>query len=160
MYPLNDYTIVLPCKSHMKLFGLMRALAPMLKIFSLMAIIAGIFNHYWFIAAALLFLVSVAINYIKWYLVYNYVYVLKDGTLTIKKSYTYIKHRYLLRVKIKDITCCQLINEDKLQEETRAQKLYCLNEKYDVYIKIEANKQMYILLADNYFYSLLQKEAK
>lgn len=157
---LNEYIVSFRCNKNQNKFNIIHRIAPLLKIISLALIIPSLFNYYIFIAVGFVYIASILLNYYKWYLVYNYQYIIKDKILTIKKTYTYIKAKIYLQTKLNDITLCEIIESEQTQLYKDAICCYCDNSHFSVYIKLTINKQNYIILADNYFYSLLMMEDK
>lgn len=156
----NEYLVSFKCENRQNLYNFLHRLAPLLKIAAFALVFPSVFFPMLFIAAGLFFAFSVVINYIKWYLVFNFNYVLKDGVLTVKKTYRFIKEKILLLVKLEDIEGCEIIEEQNINDISDRIECFCeqLTFKVFICIKIKNNPKNYILVADNYFYSLLKEK--
>lgn len=157
---LNEYAISLKCEKNKRIYIVLHRLAPILKIGAIVMIIPSIFAPIMFFAVGAVLALSVAINYIKWYLIYNYNYIIKDNTLTIQKTYTYIRPKKIAETKLSDISSCQVIDERQINNIPERVDCFCQQAVFNVYlcIKVEDNPKNYILAADNYFYSLLKEK--
>ncbi len=133
-------------------------MAPIIKIIAFITIIVGILNPYYFIATGLLWLLSVGLNYIKWYTVYTYNYVIKEENLTITKIYNYIKPEILADVKFKDILNLEIISEEDLENYDTTNKFFCYQKHFDLYLMIKTLDICFIIVANNYFYALLHRK--
>lgn len=148
------------CVKGEKPFAFLHRLAPLLKIAALAIVFPAIFFPMLFIAVGALLLVSVAINYFKWYLLFNINYVIKDGALTVKKSYKFIKDKYFFISKLTEIENCDIIEEMDIVDIPNSVECLCEQTTFKVFIciKIKNNPNNYILVADNYFYSLIKEK--
>lgn len=154
---LNDYMVCYRCEKGMKLFKALHKTAPILKILALLSFVLGIFYPYVFIASVFLWVLSVGINYIKWYTVFNYNYVIKKDRLTVMKTYTYIKPYILADVKFKDILRLEIIQEEDLEHYDTTNKYFCEQDYFNLYLLINAANTSFIIVVNNYFYALLQR---
>lgn len=153
----NEYAVSFRCNNKEKLFNFLHRLSPIIKLISLALVIPAIFYPYILIIAAVLFLLSMLTNYLKWYLIFSYEYIIDDDILTIKKTYNFIKPKIYLQTNLNDIAYCDIIKKDDAKTIEEAVICYCYSDRFDVYIKFTVNDTAYIILADNYFYSLIKK---
>lgn len=156
----NEYLVSFKCEQGQKMHLFLHRLAPLMKIAAFALVFPAIFFPMLFIAVGLLFAISVLINYVKWYLVYNFNYVLKNDILTVKKTYRFNKDKILFSVKVEDIEECEIIHEPDIGAISNKIECFCEQSTFKVFIciKIKNNPKNYILAADNYFYSLLKEK--
>lgn len=156
----NEYMVSFKCEKGQKLHVFLHRLTPLMKLMAFGLVFPAIFFPLLFIAVGLLFVFSVAINYAKWYLIFNYNYVLCDGSLTVKKTYRFIKEKVLLKTNLTDMEECKIIQEPDIDAMPNKVECFCEQTTFQVFIciKIRNNPKNYILAADNYFYSLLKEK--
>lgn len=131
----------------------------MLKILAFLSIFPAIFFPRLFIATGILIIVSVTLNYFKWYLVYNYNYVVDKGYLLIKKTYKFIKPKIIANLPLEHIKA-KIIYEYDIEGMDNVTKCYNDQSHFKVFILVTHQDRHYALVADNYFYSLISKEEK
>ena len=139
----NNYRLESAVNTHAKKFAFLEALSLALKIAALLLLI--IFIKYFYIAIAV-WIVSVAVNFMKRNLIYRYVYKINEGKLYVLKEYNIQKNEICVETDIK---------EDISDFYFGSPEGGCFfGEAQDEVLVIKTADKVFSLAADDYFYAL------
>ncbi len=153
MQYLSNYTLECFVDTHKKRGYFLSNLSMVFKILSVLSLIGLFLSLYFLILTFVLWTCSIIINYSKNRLFFSYKYSIYGDTLEIIKQDLTNKKEVLVSINLSDIKSCEIITNCE-----NYSKIYCCEStKNGFMINIKTEKDDFVMLSDEYMYSLICK---
>ena len=136
----------------------MHRVAPLLKWLALIiAFIAPFRGWLFFFIAVGLFIISIALNQVKWRFNFSYEYILFGNNLKIIKTYNVLKFKEVVRIDLNTVSDYQLITPEDIPQKG-ALVAFDRAKPLELILKIIVKKEKEIIITvDKYLFSKIEE---